>query len=94
MRLTFLLAALLLAACSPETPPQEERAAPVPAPLEDLVEEEIGEAAPIEVVPSSAQPAAAPAEQPLYTFDNPPPDAQRIDVPETGTETVSPQQEN
>ncbi|MFN7180842.1 hypothetical protein [Hyphomonas sp.] len=86
MRLPILLFAFLLAACSPAAPPQEERAAPERAPLEDLADEEIGEAAPIEAVPAGAQPAAPPPEQPLYSFDNPPPDAQRIDVPEEAPE--------
>lgn len=86
MRLPILISAFLLAACSPAAPPQEERAEPERAPLEDLADEEIGEAVPIEAVPAGAQPAALPPEQPLYSFENPPPDAQRIEAPEEAPE--------
>lgn len=82
MRLPILTAALLLGACSQAAPPVEEGASPAPAALEDLASEEIGEAAPIEAVPAGVEPPAAAPEQPQYSFDNPPPDAQRIETPE------------
>ncbi len=81
MRLPILMFAFLLAACSQAAPPKDERAEHEPAPLEDLFEEDIGETAPVEAVPAGAQPSAPPPEQPQFSFDNPPPDAQRVAEP-------------
>lgn len=73
MRVSFLLLALALGACSKAPPPAKpvQPEATEPAALEDdFADEEIGAAPPVETIPSSPEPAIP---EPQYSFDNPPP---------------------
>lgn len=72
-----ILAGLMLAACSQDAAPPAAgpagQADDGPALLDDLAEEEIPAAAPVEAVPAEPEPPEP--REPEFSFDNPPPEA-------------------
>lgn len=73
----ILAGLMMLAACSQEAAPPAAgpaaRADDAPALLDDLAEEEVSAAAPVEAVPAEPEPPEP--REPEFSFDNPPPEA-------------------